>query len=164
MTRIGVLSDTHITEGSGQKLPEKMLRDFRSVDLIIHAGDWVDLCVMDQLSPLAEVRGVFGNMDGPAVRYHWPEIDCFSLDGFNIGIIHGWGPKEGLEYRILKKFPDPPDLIIFGHTHVPLSQKIGEVLVFNPGAPLGRAHNNRNTYGIITLGDSIRTEIVPTLP
>ncbi|HEQ60870.1 MAG TPA: metallophosphoesterase, partial [Firmicutes bacterium] len=73
MTRIGVLSDTHITSPK-ESLPPQLLEEFASVDLILHAGDWVDQCVLEQLRPLARVIGVRGNMDNPGVKSIMPEL------------------------------------------------------------------------------------------
>lgn len=44
--RIGVISDTHIPERA-KEIPEKILRDFKNVDMVIHVGDLVDLKVLD---------------------------------------------------------------------------------------------------------------------
>jgi hypothetical protein len=42
--RIGVISDTHIPDRADD-IPKIILEDFRNVDMVIHAGDLVELSV-----------------------------------------------------------------------------------------------------------------------
>jgi len=161
--RIGVLSDTHISSPR-ETLPVALLKAFESVDLILHAGDWIDLCVLDQLRPLAEVRGVFGNMDRPAVRCTLPETLELDLCGFRVGLIHGFGPPSGIETRIAQKFNRPPDLIVYGHTHRPVFHKKGKTHFFNPGSPGDSGFTPRRTFGLLSLGEEIRGEILSVDP
>ena len=158
--RIGVLSDTHIASRS-QRLPSQLLEDFASVDLILHAGDWVDLCLLNQLEPLAEVVGVQGNMDHPNVRLKWPEIQQLEIVGFKIGLAHGWGSPSGIVERIVRRFSEVPNLLIYGHTHIPTFEKRGDLHLFNPGSTTGGAYTSDRSYGIITLGTKIQAEIIP---
>jgi len=158
--RIGVLSDTHLTDPS-QPLPQEMLADFENVDRIIHAGDWVDRCVYEQLKPLAEIIGIQGNMDHANIRNTFPEIIELDLSGYNIGLTHGWGPPRGIEERILRKFPKTPDIIIYGHTHQAVFHKKNDLYYFNPGSPTDTLTASRCTYGILTLGSDIQGEIIP---
>jgi len=159
MTRLGVLSDSHIHSPT-QSLPCRLLEDFQSVDLILHAGDWVDLCVLDQLRPLAEVVGVAGNMDGAEIRSTFPVTNDLCISGYRIGLTHGWGGPSGIEDRILRRFQEVPDLIVFGHTHRSLFRKDGNLYFFNPGCARDVTSPYASTYGIITLGETIEARIV----
>ncbi|MDD5669687.1 MAG: YfcE family phosphodiesterase, partial [Candidatus Omnitrophica bacterium] len=63
--KIGVISDTHVTSET-KKLPPAVVDEFRGVDMIIHAGDLVDLSVLKLLKTLCpNVKAVSGNMDNP---------------------------------------------------------------------------------------------------
>ena len=159
MTRIGVLSDTHISSPR-QSLPPQLLEDFASVDLILHAGDWVDACVLRQLEALAEVIGVRGNMDHPSISSNLPEIQQLDRSGYKIGLIHGSGSSSGIERRIRGKFQPLPDLIIFGHTHQAVLKRDGDVLFFNPGSPTDQVFAAQRSYGLVELGAKIEARIV----
>lgn len=160
MTRIGVLSDTHITSPR-ESLPPQLLEEFASVDLILHAGDWVDPCVLEQLRPLAKVIGVRGNMDNPGIKCIMPELKELEIACYKIGLIHGWGSPAGIERRIRSRFQCPPDLIVFGHTHQPTIHEEEGVLYFNPGSPTDRAFCSQRSYGLIDLGEQIQARIIP---
>ncbi len=156
--KIGVLSDTHLQ--AGENLPKSLVDTFEDVDLIIHAGDWIRLNVLEQLEQLAKVTGVWGNMDGPDVRGRLPEQVKMELEGHQVGIIHGWGPPARLEERILGKFPQPPELIIYGHTHQPVFHQKEGTWFLNPGSPTDRHFAPRRTCALLTLGAGIHAEII----
>ena len=68
--RIGVLSDTHVY-GFDRHLKQIVDEHFSDVDLIFHAGDLVDLSVLELFGE-KDVKAVFGNMDGRRVREQLP--------------------------------------------------------------------------------------------
>lgn len=156
--RIGVLSDTHIPVAA-REIPRKALELLGGVDLIVHAGDVLQLTVLEELQELAEVRAVYGNMDTRSVREKLPEIDTFEVHGFKIGIIHGAGPHYGIESRIREKF-NQVDVIIYGHSHLPKNEIIDGVLFFNPGSPTDKIFTPHNSFGILTIDKKIRGEII----
>ncbi|MGP2481210.1 metallophosphoesterase family protein, partial [Listeria monocytogenes] len=67
-------------------LPRELLLTAAEVDLIVHAGDWVDVDVLDGLSALAPVLGVWGNNDGAALRARLPEVARAEIDGVRIAV------------------------------------------------------------------------------
>ena len=149
--RIGVISDTHIAN-KGEHVPGVILDAFKRVDLIIHAGDIVSLGVIDELkSVCAKVAVVAGNMDQEAVRKKYPLKQILEILGHRVGLMHGMGPALNLPQLLKNVFQeDNCDLIIFGHSHKPMNERIGMVLFFNPGSAtdLTAAYNS---YGIIEL-------------
>jgi len=62
VTRVGVLSDTHLTSVT-EEFKSIMSSLFRDVEIIIHAGDIVTREVYEYLCNW-DVRAVRGNMDG----------------------------------------------------------------------------------------------------
>lgn len=156
---IGVLSDTHIPK-VGKDLPEPLLKRFQQVDLIIHAGDLINLEVIDLLSTLAPVHGVCGNMDPVEVKQVLPNRLTLSLEGVNIGVTHGWGPSEGLIQRIRPLFPECQG-IIFGHSHQPICQWVDGIFFLNPGSPTDKRFSPENSFAILTIeGMKIQGEII----
>lgn len=155
--KVAVLSDTHVS-GIGQ-LPENLVRRLGDVDVIVHLGDYTGKELLDDLRRLGEFRGVRGNMDPGVIRRELPERDILEINGKRIGLIHGWGPPFGMEEKVRSRFSDV-DAVLFGHTHMPTNQVRNGVLLFNPGSATGRFPAVRRTYGILTVTDSIRGEIV----
>lgn len=147
--RIGVVSDTH-----SKPLPGQMLEDFRTVDLIIHAGDFCEVADYEVLSKIKEVRGVQGNMDCPAIRKIFPRRQVFSCGGVHIGLYHGEGPPKTLMEKVQGEFKnDNVDVVIFGHSHQSLNEKNGDVLYFNPGSPNDKVFAPYCSYGILDISE-----------
>src|SRR3989338_7005039 len=103
MKKIGVLSDTHIPKAASD-LPEIVYAELKNIDMIFHAGDLVQLEVLEKLQKIAPTYAVFGNMDMDDVRSALPEKDTVTIEGFKIGIIHGYGPPAKLVESISKEF------------------------------------------------------------
>jgi putative phosphoesterase len=148
--KIGVLSDTHIHVA--EEIPPAVVKAFSNVDLIIHAGDFVGLEVLDGLKRLGEVKAVRGNMDSMELRSLLPEKELLVAEGKKIGIIHGWGGPEGIEQKVRERFDDV-DIIIYGHSHRDRNERIGDVLFFNPGP-------GQRSFGILTIGEDVQGEII----
>ncbi|MHB8154994.1 MAG: metallophosphoesterase family protein [Candidatus Omnitrophota bacterium] len=153
--KIGVISDTHISDRS-EHIPGAVLNAFKQVDLIIHAGDIVSLGVIEELKSIcAKVVVVVGNMDQEAVRKKYPLKQVLEVLGHRVGLMHGVGPALNLPQLLKDVFKDDNcDLIIFGHSHKPMNERIGGVLFFNPGSAtdLTAAYNS---YGIIELKERL---------
>jgi hypothetical protein len=148
--KIGVLSDTHIH--TPEELHPEIIMAFSSVDLIVHAGDFVGLAVLEGLRNMGEVKAVRGNVDSIRLRGLLLEKELLEVDSKRIGVIHGWGGPEGIERRIREKF-NKVDAIIYGHSHQAQNRKLNGVLFFNPGP-------GRESFGILTIGKDIRGEII----
>ena len=77
---------------------------------------------------------VHGNSDPTELREALPYIEVFEVEGVKIGAIHpAWGGPEFPPEELFKDFDDVPDVILFGHTHVPMNRHIKNVLFVNPG-------------------------------
>ena len=155
--RIGVISDTHLS-GYSEKLKKIVDRYFSDVDLIIHAGDLVDLAVLKVFGD-RKVMAVCGNMDPLSVRQQLPDRLLLEIRGFRLGVMHGWGNAENLEDKI-HQLLGPVDCIIYRHSHYPVNRMKEGVLFFNPGSALDKRYARENTVGILEIGDRIRGEIV----
>jgi uncharacterized protein len=149
--KIGVLSDTHLT-GITEDFKETIKRVFEGVDMVIHAGDITGISVFNYLANW-ELKAVRGNMDDFDLYNLLPEKRIENIMGKKIGIIHGKGPPNGIENVVLREFQNV-DLIIFGHSHIPLEKTKAGVLLFNPGS-YRRNYSYRGTVGIIEITDNI---------
>ena len=159
--KIGVISDTHISDKS-KNIPQEILEEFKNVDMIIHAGDLVDLNVLDQLKNVcSNVKAVWGNMDPEEVRKTLPQKEVLQIGNHKIGIMHGYGSPNNLIELLTSAFKDDKvDLIIFGHSHSGLNEKKGGILFFNPGSPMDKIFAPYNSYGIIEINDKIKARII----
>ena len=153
--RIGVISDTHISD-CYEHVPKIVLDAFKQVDLIIHAGDIVSLGVIDELKNVcAKVVVVAGNMDQEAVKKKYPLKQILEIFGQKIGLMHGAGPAANLLELLTNAFKDDNcNLIIFGHSHKSMNEKIGAILFFNPGSATDPSVLS-NSYGIIEIKEYV---------
>jgi len=125
--RIAVLSDTHVNILA--RLPKKIIDALSTVDLIIHAGDFTDMQVLEQLKQLSEVRAVQGNMDSAELKTILPAKAIIEVAGKRIGITHGSGSPWGIETRVRKIFEaDRVNIIVYGHSHRSQNRVIGNIL------------------------------------
>ncbi len=155
---IGVLSDTH-----SLKIPSPLIERFKSVDLIIHAGDICDLHTLKMLKKLAPVKAVQGNMDEMAVRKELPLKEIISLGVLKIGVTHGHigDTREALKNAQALFKDDKMDVVIFGHSHQALNEQVGATLYFNPGSPNDVVKARFFSYGLISVeGGKIKAEII----
>lgn len=160
MLKIGVLSDTHLFDvKQGQRfLKELSARHWGQVEMILHAGDVVNPEILQAFSDKV-VHAVRGNMDSPAKEL--PERKIVTVNGFRIGLIHGWGKVESLEEKLLREFRGHSlDCLVYGHSHHPVSHIKDDVLLFNPGSPTDRRWAPFPSVGILELDENIRGRII----
>ena len=148
---IGVIADTHIPSRA-KELPEKLVNELRKVDLIIHAGDFVESEVLEMLEGIKKVEAVFGNMDEEQIKIKLPGTKIIELEGIKIGIVHGCDICWDLNHRVPINFKDEKlDCVVFGHTHVSKNERIGDRLFFNPGSPTDEIFISTKTFGILEI-------------
>lgn len=125
--RVGIISDTH-----GLLRPE-VFEGFAGVDHIIHAGDLGSMDLLAELEAIAPVTIVWGNTDGLDVRARVPEVARVTLGRVEVLVVHGHQFGSPTPRALAAAYPDA-GLIVFGHTHQPLIQQVGNGLVVNPGS------------------------------
>lgn len=155
---IGVISDTHSI-----KIPAPVLVRFKTVDLIVHAGDICDVETLKSLQQIAPTKAVQGNMDQAAIKKELPIRESFTCGHFRIGITHGHigEGRDALKNAAASFKHDKMDVIIFGHTHQALNERVGDTLFFNPGSPNDSVRSKFDSYGLISIeGDKMKAEIV----
>jgi phosphoesterase, MJ0936 family len=161
--KIAVLSDTHWQFCSPQPRVLTLLAE-QKPDLILHAGDWTDLCLLPELQKIASVEAVAGNCDRSETTSKLGEAKVVQADGVSIGLTHGHlFPHLPTPQSALRTFADKAvQAVVFGHSHVPLCEWHEDVLLFNPGSavrPLGEI--KKPSYGLLTIEEGkIQGEIV----
>ena len=134
--KIGLISDTHIPTRA-REIPKDFLDFFKenNVDLIIHCGDIEDKKVLDELNKIAETKAVLGNID----YLDLPEKLIFNIENYKVLVFHSdiiypRGDKDKLvEFAKLNN----ANVVIFGHTHIPLFTYYRGVYLINPGTATG---------------------------
>ncbi|MGK5442377.1 metallophosphoesterase family protein [Micromonospora sp. URMC 105] len=144
--RLVILADTHVPKRA-RDLPAPVWAAVEAADVVVHAGDWIDVALLDALTARARrLVGVYGNNDGPELRARLPEVARVELDGLRVAVVHETGPKTRREERCAARFPDR-DLLIFGHSHIPWdSVAPGGLRLLNPGSPTDRRSQPYATY------------------
>lgn len=155
--KIGVISDTHLS-GYDERLRRLLDTHFKDVNLILHAGDLVDIGVLDAFAGV-EVKAVCGNMDSKSVRQSLPDRLMITIDNYRIGVIHGWGMPFGIEKKLLREIGQV-DCLVYGHTHRPANEVRDGILFFNPGSATDKRFASHNTVGILEIGKAIKGEII----
>ena len=125
--KLGIISDTH------GLLRAEVFEVFAGVDHILHAGDFGDVEILDQLAAIAPVTGVWGNVDGWDVRRRVPEVARVELGGVRIVVLHGLQLGAPTPAKAAAAHPDA-GLVVFGHSHRPVIEQVGRVLAVNPGS------------------------------
>lgn len=158
--QIAIISDTHMPRGA-RAIPDACLERCRAAEAILHAGDLIDVAVLELLRSLGPpVHAISGNVDSAAVRALLPERLELELAGARIGMIHIPGPKSRRHERLRVKFPGC-DAAIFGHTHMPEHEERDGFQIFNPGSPTERRRAPAHTMGLATIvGGRIAFELV----
>jgi putative phosphoesterase len=150
--RIAVLADTHVNKL--EYLPKKIIDALSTVDLIIHAGDFTDVQLLNELKQLNEVKAVHGNMDSRELKSVLPIKEIVETKDKRIGITHGSGAPWRIEERVRKVFEsDRIDIIVYGHSHQPQNKVINDVLFFNPGKAA-------DSFGILTIDGEAKGEMI----
>ncbi len=157
--RVVALSDTHAPR-RWKSCPPRVAEQLRDADLVLHAGDVCVPSVLAELAGYAPVRVVKGNNDGPDVVA--PETLELTLDGLRVAMIHDSGQATGRLARMRRRFPEA-DLVVFGHSHIPLDESGGGLRIFNPGSPTDRRRQPHGTVGVLSIerGALVEARIVP---
>jgi putative phosphoesterase len=148
MQIIGIMSDTH------GYLHPGVQHHFAGCHQIWHAGDFGDAFPLANLQAIAPVKGVFGNIDGAAVRQQYPERLAFVYEGLKICMTHiGGYPGRyapGVQQWLRQ---EQPNLFICGHSHILkiMPDRTLNLLHINPGAA-----GNHGWHKVMTL---VRLEV-----
>ena len=131
---VGLISDTHIPVRA-RCIPKMVFKVFENVDFIVHAGDLVELAVIDELEQLAPILAVHGNMDGPEVSGALPKLNSLKISDWKIGVMHDPSTLFGMgKMREIAK-RNGFNVFVYGHTHNSSIKWEGKALYINPGSP-----------------------------
>jgi putative phosphoesterase len=157
--RLLLMSDTHVPKRA-RDLPPGLWAEVDAADVVFHAGDWVDVPLLDALeSRSRRLVACYGNNDGPALRARLPLINRVELDGVRFAVVHETGAATGREARCAAQFPDT-DVLVFGHSHIPWDTVAATGLrLLNPGSPTDRRRQPYATYLTAAITDGALQDV-----
>jgi putative phosphoesterase len=144
--RIGVLSDTH-----GLLRPE-VLSLLQGSDHILHLGDVGDPEILGQLSKIAPVTAIRGNIDthGPCAQL--PETEVVTLANRDFYLLHN------LQQLDLDPKAAGFSAVLYGHSHKPAIEWKKGILYLNPGSCGPRRFQLPITCAKITINENGQLE------
>lgn len=139
-------SDTHVPKRA-RDLPHSLWSEIEVADVVLHAGDWVDVALLDLFQRRCRrLVAVHGNNDHGPVRERLPEVARTEIEGIRFAVVHDTGDAKGREARCAARFPDT-DVLVFGHSHIPWDTTAPTGLrLVNPGSPTDRRRQPHGTY------------------
>ncbi len=141
--KVAIMSDSHDNLWN-LRTAVRMVQD-RGITEIIHLGDLISPFMLEEVEDFkGTFHLIYGNNNGDhillqkkiaslkgLVQFHgW--LGELVIDSKRIGFIH-----DPLLARKIAKSGDY-DVVLFGHTHLWLKEKVGDCLLFNPGEILGK--------------------------
>ena len=160
MLRLLVIADTHVPRRA-RDLPAPLWDAVEAADVVLHAGDWVDVGLLDRLEARASrLVACYGNNDGPELRARLPEVAEVELEGLRVAVVHETGPATGRESRCDERFA-AYDVLVFGHSHIPWDTTTATGLrLLNPGSPTDRRREPYRTYLTATAAEGVLSDVV----
>ena len=149
--RVVVLSDTH-SPRFWKGCPPDVARHLEGAELILHAGD---VCTADVLDELARVRPGPGGAGqqrraGRGGLGSTGNARSWTWTGWRWAMIHDSGPAAGRVARLRRRFP-AADLVVFGHSHIPMDVAESGLRIFNPGSPTDKRRQPYRTLGLLRI-------------
>ena len=155
-----MIADTHVPTRA-RDLPARVWDAVAKADVVVHAGDWIALELLDELeSRSARLIACWGNNDGPQLRARLPERADVTLEGVRFTVVHETGAATGRDARISRLYPDS-DVVVFGHSHIPwdTTTKTG-LRLLNPGSPTDRRRQPFCSYLTASVDNGAMTDVV----
>ena len=160
---IGLISDTHVPTRA-PSIPRQVFDVFKNVDYVIHAGDLVELPVIDDLEQIAPVLAVQGNMDTEEAKNVLPELNSLKVFDWKIGVMHDPDVLNGSDRMLYLAKENHFNVLVYGHTHSPRIKWEGEILYINPGSPTDPvSFLNKPSVGLLQITKNAITPLIINL-
>jgi hypothetical protein len=147
--KIGIISDTH------GLVRQRVVKSFKDVDLIVHAGDIGTHEALKTLQTIAKVYPVRGNVDGGKWTDNIPFTEVVKVGQVYLYVLHDLNSLD------LDPVAAGVNAVISGHSHLPKIEERNGVLFLNPGSAGARRSNYPVSIAFLYInGISIDAEIV----
>lgn len=151
MVKIVIMSDNH---GNYRQINE-VLKQQPDADFYVHCGDHEGYD--DQLEKFIAVKG---NNDWSS---DLKNNEFFEVEGYRIGVTHGTRFGYFNREETMIEFANENDLniLLSGHTHMPMNVEIENILLINPGSTSLPRGGSIASYAILTIeGNKKEVEFV----
>jgi hypothetical protein len=157
--RLLLIADTHLPKRA-KDLPAAVWDAVDDADVVLHAGDWVEPDLLDELEKRAHrLVACWGNNDGDELRARLPERADVVLDGLRFTVVHETGGSAGRDERMAREYPDT-DVLVFGHSHIPWDATAKSGLrLLNPGSPTDRRRQPHCTFMTATVANGVLSDV-----
>ena len=137
----------HAPPAREPRLPAACLERLAAADAILHAGDLMELEVLERSRRSARRCTRSAATSTPrSCRRGCRSCGRSRPAGARIAMIHDAGPADGRLAGMRRRFPDA-DAVVFGHSHLPLHEERDGFAIFNPGSPTERRRAPHHTMG-----------------
>jgi len=158
-------ADTHVPHRA-RDLPHALWSAIEAADVVVHAGDWVGIDLLDQFEARSrQLLAVRGNNDHGPFHARLPLVATAEIEGMRFAVVHETGDAKGRELRCAARFPDT-DVLVFGHSHIPWDTTAPSGLrLLNPGSPTDRRRQPYGTF-VTAVADAgeLRDVVVHAVP
>ncbi len=157
--RLLLVADTHVPVRA-KDLPAQVWDEVDRADVVVHAGDWLDVATLDRVERRARrLVAVAGNNDGAELRARLPLVARAELDGVRLAVVHETGAATRREARMTVDFADA-EVLVFGHSHIPWDTVAPTGLrLLNPGSPTDRRSQPACTYMTAEIADGALRDV-----
>lgn len=157
--RLLLIADTHVPKRA-RDLPARVWDEVARADVVVHAGDWVEPGLLDDLERRSRrLVACWGNNDVEELRRRLPERADVTLEGVRMTVVHETGASGGRDTRMARLYPDT-DVLVFGHSHIPWDTTADTGLrLLNPGSPTDRRRQPHCTYMTATVSDGVLSDV-----
>lgn len=160
-SRLALISDTHIFPSGQRSIPVEVLDLFEraAVDRIIHAGDVACQPVLDDLAMIAPVLAVRGNNDHGEFGRSLPLMIELTTSKRVIRVVHGHGGRSAR--AAATSVASGAACVIYGHSHIPMVERVGDAVLVNPGSPCDRRWHPHFGVAFLEIDENqVRPELV----
>lgn len=156
--KILVISDTHKKLNNAINLIDRVT----DLDLVIHLGDhYRDAEDLQAIYNELNFEYVAGNCDFASENGLKERL--LEINGKKILLTHGHYYQVKYGYNLVAGLLEEKkvDVVLFGHTHLPVIEYIGDKIIMNPGSTSEPRRGNLPSYAILEIDE--RGRIHPTI-
>lgn len=157
--RLGVLSDTH-RYSRPAAVPAAAIERLGACDGYVHCGDFLDPALLQPLRERAPLYAVLGNVDPATVAAETPLTLLLRIGPWRVGVIHDAGSTTAARKRTAAAFPERLDVLCFGHSHRPLAEDVGGLVLLNPGSAVDPRGLPAASVAVVECGEGLRIQVL----